>query len=119
MFGFAYVVIFTLAAALLAATAQLLFKSSIKQFKLNKEGILSVFKNRQIIIGIVVYVIGLGIYLQALHFGELSFIYPIFASVFIFVALISKYKLREKIGIARAAGIGLIILGIILTALTF
>ena len=119
MLGLLYIVSFTLVAALLAAAAQYLFKSSIKGFSISLKGITSLMRNRSLLAGFAVYIVALGVYIQALRYGELSFVYPIFASVFIFVLLISKYKLKEKVGIARIAGIGLIILGIILTALTF
>ncbi|MDE1824924.1 MAG: EamA family transporter [Candidatus Micrarchaeota archaeon] len=119
MLGLLYIVSFTLVAALLAAAAQYLFKSSIKGFSISWRGILSLISNRKVIAGFAVYIIALGVYIQALRYGELSLIYPIFASVFIFVLLISRYKLKEKMGFFRIAGIGLIVLGIILTALTF
>ncbi|MDE1761806.1 MAG: EamA family transporter [Candidatus Micrarchaeota archaeon] len=119
MLGLAYIISFTLISAMLAAFAQYLFKRSIKEFHLDRKGIISVFENREVLLAIIIYIIALAVYLQALRYGELSFVYPIFASVFVFVMIISKYKLKEPVGIARIAGTLLIILGIALTALTF
>lgn len=119
LLGLAYIISFTLISAMLAAFAQYLFKRSIKEFHLDRKGIISVFENREVLLAIIIYIIALAVYLQALRYGELSFVYPIFASVFVFVMIISKYKLKEPVGIARIAGTLLIILGIALTALTF
>ena len=59
------------------------------------------------------------IYLYALHSApEISFVYPIFASTFVFVLLISIFSLKEKAGIYRIAGIALIVLGIAVVSLT-
>ena len=119
LFSLGYIIGFTLVAALLAAFAQYLFKRSIKEFHLDRKGILSVFHSREVLLAIIIYIIALAVYLQALRYGALSFVYPIFASVFVFVMIISKYKLKEPVGMARIAGTLLIILGIALTAFTF
>ena len=116
---FVYIVGITLVSALLAALAQYLFKSSIKKFGLNIKEVLDALLNKKVIAGIIVYMISLVIYLAALHYGELSFVYPFIASTFIFVMLISKYKIGEKVGRMRVLGIILIVLGIALTALTY
>ena len=107
-----YVILLTLAAAAIAAFAQYLFKKSVPEFRFGVDGILSLARNRMVIAGLLIYLIGLAIYLVALGSGELSFVYPAFSSTFIFVMLISHFKLKERIGYARLAGMLLIILGI-------
>ncbi|MGI0141726.1 MAG: EamA family transporter [Candidatus Micrarchaeales archaeon] len=101
------------------AYAQYNFKKEMPQFRLTKEGIMSILRKRDIVMGLVIYVVSLGIYLVALSFGELSVVYPIFASVFVFVMLVSHQMLKERISRGRVLGVILIITGIVLTALTF
>jgi drug/metabolite transporter (DMT)-like permease len=116
MLSESYVVALTVIAAGVVACAQYLFKRSIPKFKFSIDGVLSLAKSRNVIVGAAVYLIGLAFYLVALGSGELSFVYPAFSSTFIFVILISHFKLNEKIGYARLGGILLIILGIALVS---
>lgn len=109
----------TLIAALLVAYAQYLFKRNIGDFNVQKSHFVRLLKNKKMIFGVMLYVVSLLIYLVALHYGQLSFVYPTFASSFIFIALISKYVLKEEMNLKRIAGILLIVLGIIMVALTF
>lgn len=114
-----YIIALTLVSAMMIAFAQYNFKKEMPQFHITKEGIVSILSKREIQLGLVLYVIALGIYLVALSLGELSLVYPIFASVFLFVLLISRKMLKEMISPVRVLGIILIISGIILTAMTF
>ena len=72
MLGTPYVVILTVIAAAIAACAQYIFKRSVPQFRFSIKEIFSLARNRMIIAGILVYVIGLAFYLVALGSGELS-----------------------------------------------
>lgn len=119
MLDLLYIIVLTLISALMIAYAQYNFKKEMPKFHMTKDGIVSILKKNDIRLGLVLYIIALGIYLVALSLGELSLVYPIFASVFLFVLLISRQLLKESIGIPRVIGIVLIISGIILTALTF
>jgi uncharacterized membrane protein len=105
--------------AVLAAIAQYIFKRNLNAFKFNINGIWSLAKNRAIILGLIVYAVSLVVYLGALRYGDLSFVYPTFASVFIFVLLISKFKLNERISLHRALGVALVIVGIAIVAVTY
>lgn len=109
----------TLVAALLVACAQYLFKRNIGEFNVQTSHLIRLLRNRNMVIGIGLYVISLLIYLVALHYGQLSFVYPTFASSFIFIALISKYLLKEEMNYRRIAGILFILIGIVMVALTF
>lgn len=119
MLDLLYIIVLTLISALMIAYAQYNFKKEMPQFHMTKEGLFSILKKGEIRIGLVLYIIALGIYLVALSLGELSLVYPIFASVFLFVLLISHTLLKESISPARILGIILIVTGIALTALTF
>ena len=114
-----YIIALTLVSALMIAFAQYNFKKEMPQFHITREGIVSILSKREIQLGLALYVIALGIYLVALSLGELSLVYPIFASVFLFVLLISRKMLKEMISPIRVLGIILIISGIVLTAMTF
>ncbi len=109
----------TLFSALVASFAQYIFKKAIPKFNFRMKELLALRKNEMLVFGLLVYIADLGIYLYALKYGQLSFVYPVFASSFIFTLLISMYALGEKVGTKRIAGIIFIIIGIALVALTY
>ncbi len=113
------IICLTLIAAAIAATSQYLMKRSIHKFNINIKGIFSLFKNKFLILSILVYLVSLVFYLIALSSGELSFVYPTFASTFLFVFIIAKLKLNEPITLHRGVGLVLIVIGIIIVALTY
>jgi multidrug transporter EmrE-like cation transporter len=119
MLSVALVILITLAAAVIAAAAQYIFKKSAKEFKLNIEGIINTFKRRSTLLGLTMYLISLIVYLYALHETPIvSFVYPVFASSLIFVLLISMYALKERVNLHRVLGIILILLGIVIISFT-
>lgn len=110
------VIFLTLVAAALVAYAQYIFKRAIPKFKFNLRGIIELATNRGFIVGMLIYVVGLVFYLLALGSDQLSFVYPAFSSTFIFVILISHFKLKEKVSAVRLAGVVMILLGIALVS---
>lgn len=108
-----------LVSALIAAAAQYLFKSSMPRFDASPSGLISLVHSRGVVLGLLLYAASLVVYLYALSVGELSFVYPTFASVFVFVLLISRFKLGERITLHRAAGVALVVIGIAVIALTY
>ncbi|MDE1874381.1 MAG: hypothetical protein KGI04_04695 [Candidatus Micrarchaeota archaeon] len=120
MLGAVGVIGITLVAAVLAAAAQYLYKRGIGKFTFNLGEIIDEFKKREILFGGILYVLSLVIYLYALDNAPLiSFVYPVFASTFVFVLLISKLVFRERINLHRAAGMAFIVIGIAVISLTF
>ncbi len=114
-----YLVIFlTLIAALFTSYSQLLFKKGLKKRLNTVTEIIGTLKNRLIIIGLAGYVVSFTLYLIALSGSQLSIVFPIFASSFIFVTLISSKMLNERITVIRVLGILLIFLGIVVIAAT-
>jgi len=104
----------TLLSAAIAAFAQYQYKKGAAK------SVIKMFKDKNTLAGGVLYALSLAIYLYALHATPvLSFVYPIFASTFIFVLLISMFVLKEKPSVRRIAGILLIIAGITLISFTF
>jgi drug/metabolite transporter (DMT)-like permease len=114
-----YLVIFlTLVAALFTSFSQLLFKKGLTK-KLNSvTDIIKTLFNKTILIGLVGYAISFTLYLIALRQTQLSIVFPIFASSFIFVTIISSYSLKEKISWVRIVGILVIFIGIAIVTLT-
>ncbi len=120
MDGGLFVIAITLVAALMAAAAQYLFKRNLRTFRFTVKGIISILERRQTVLGLGMYFVSLLIYLYALHATPiLSLVYPVFASSFVFVLLISKYALKERFSTARILGLALIVLGIALVALSY
>ena len=99
--------------------SQYLLKNSIHKFKLSASGIMSLVRNKGVMAGIAVYLLGAVFYLVALNSGELSFVYSIFSSTFVFVLLLSYFMLKERITAPRLIGTLLIIVGILIIALTY
>jgi multidrug transporter EmrE-like cation transporter len=116
----ALIIFITLAAAFVSAVAQYVFKRNVGKFDFSVKDVLGVLLNKQMVFGLCLYAVSFVLYIYALYSTPvLSFVYPVFASTFIFVLLISKYFLDEKINRFRAAGMLLIVLGITLVALTY
>ncbi len=110
------VIFLTLVAAALVAYAQYVFKRTIPKFKFSIKGVIKLATNRGFVIGALIYAVGLVFYLLALGSDQLSFVYPAFSSTFIFVILISHFKLKERISPVRLAGVAMILIGIALVS---
>jgi drug/metabolite transporter (DMT)-like permease len=116
MLGTDYVILLTIIAAAIVAYAQYVFKRSVPKFRFDYAGLISLVKNRRVVVGVLIYLLGLVFYLSALSSEQLSFVYPAFSSTFIFVILISHFMLNERIDKARIAGMLMIIIGIALVS---
>ncbi len=113
-----YEVIFlTLLAALVSSFAQLMFKRSVKKID-SLAHLVGLLRNKGVLLGLLGYFIGFLIYITALSGGALSIVFPIFASSFIFVTLISATVLKERITLIRAAGVLLVFVGITIVAIS-
>ena len=114
-----YLVIFiTLVAAFIAALAQLVFKKEMLEPIRGMHGFIKLLKRPKVIMGFGGYLLSLVVYLYALGKAPLSLVYPLFASTFIFIFIISVLFLKEKPGLKRAAGIALVFLGIVIIAVS-
>jgi drug/metabolite transporter (DMT)-like permease len=114
-----YLVIFiTLIASLLASLSQILFKTGMAKRLRSLSDMILQLKNRRVLLGLFGYGSSLVVYLYALSNSPLSIVYPVFASTFIFVALLSSIFLKERISALRATGIAVIFFGIALVAMT-
>ncbi len=64
--------------------------------------------------GLALFGISAIIFTIALRGGELSVLYPFVSIGYIFIVLLSKMILKERINVWKAGGIGFIILGVVL-----
>jgi len=109
----------TVAAAAMVSVAQYLFKLHMPRIGLDVRSMLALARNPYVISGLLIYVASLAVYLYALSMGQLSYVYPAFASSFIFVMFISAHFLKERIGPGRMLGAALILAGILVVASTY
>ncbi len=78
---------------------------------------LKLIKNYQLIAGGMLYGIATVLYMMALRKGNLSVLYPIVSTTYIFVSILSVKMLGEKMNRWRVMGIAAIILGVSLIGL--
>jgi drug/metabolite transporter (DMT)-like permease len=105
------IVSLVLICALLGAFGQVFFKLGSEKFSLTLEGILL---NWKFLLGACLYVLSALLFVYALKFGDLSILYPIIATSYIWVALFSFFFLHEPFSWLNLAGVGAILLGIAL-----
>ncbi len=77
-----------------------------------KEGSSHILPNKKIIIGVLFYGIAMVIGIAALRFGDLSVLYPINSMTYIWVTILSRYRLGEEINMFKIIGISLIVVGV-------
>jgi len=100
-----------LAATLLTSTAQLFYKFGAEKLSFD---ILSIITNMELIAGILLYAIGGILLILSFRGGEVSVLYPIFATSYIWVSIMSMYFLNEVMNIFKWTGVFVIIAGIVL-----
>jgi len=96
---------------LLTSTAQLFYKFGVEKLSFD---ILSIITNINILVGIFLYSIGGILLIISFRGGEVSVLYPIFATSYIWVSLLSIYFLDEVMNFFKWTGIFIIIAGIVL-----
>jgi len=72
----------------------------------------ALMSNYNIIIGGILYAIGAALMIIALKGGEVTVVYPIIATSYIWVSLLSNRIFGEELNVYKWIGIGVIILGI-------
>jgi drug/metabolite transporter (DMT)-like permease len=96
-------------ATILGSLGPIYLKRSAEDFSLNPK---KLFKNRNLFIGLIFYAIGTVLFIAALRGGELSVLYPLIATSYIWISFLSIKMLKEKMNIYKWAGIFIIIIGI-------
>jgi len=106
-----YIILLVLFCALLAASGQLFFKLASTKFSLNP---LTWFKNPFFLIGVFLYATSAVLFVWSLKHGDLSILYPIIATSYIWVTIFATAILKESFPPLKWIGIALIIVGIII-----
>src|SRR3989344_4346863 len=89
-------IIIVLLSTLLTSIGQLFFK-----FGANKLSLENLFSNYLLFIGIILYIVALVIFILALKNNELSLLYPLYATSYIWVSLLSMFFLNETMNIFK------------------
>ncbi len=104
------VLLIVLVCALMGASGQIFFKLASKKFSFSVAGLLT---NYYFIIGASLYALSAMLFVWSLKHGDLSLLYPIIATSYIWVTLFSSVVLGEPIPPLRWFGVALIIVGIV------
>ena len=105
------IIFLVLFCAILGALGQLFFKLGSNNFSFSISGIL---KNWKFLVGAGLYAFSAMLFVYSLKQGNLSILYPLIATSYIWVALLSFFILKEPISLLNILGIIIIILGIAL-----
>lgn len=99
---------------LLTSTAQLLYKKGASTLSFDPTALLN---NYYLLTGMAIYVIGAFLMILAFRGGEVTVLYPIIATSYIWVSIISIFFLREVMNVFKWIGIFTIITGIVLVGI--
>lgn len=104
----------------LAALCALLGSSGQLLFKLGSESVVlslgSWITNLEVMGGMALYGVSAILFIVALKHGSLSVLYPVIATSYVWVAVVSNRVLGEPMSLLKWGGIALILLGITLIA---
>ena len=99
----------TVITTLFTSTAQVFYKLGAAKLEFD---ILALITNYELIIGVALYAIGAAILIIALKGGEVTVVYPIIATSYIWVTILSSSIFGEAVNIWKWLGVIVIILGI-------
>lgn len=104
-------IILALIAAVIGAFAAVMIKKGSSRLTRN---FFRNIKNWRLILGGILYIISSVFFVVALKHGELSVLYPMIATQYIWVSVLSSKLLKEKINLWKWLGITFIIFGVVL-----
>ena len=96
---------------LLTSSAQIFYKQAVETLSFS---LISIITNVYLIIGLALYAIGGILIIISFRGGEVSTLYPIIATSYIWVSFLSIYFLNESMNMFKWLGVFTIISGIIL-----
>ena len=102
-------IIVVLLISIVGALGALFFKRGSAKFSLSVSGL---FKNKNLIIGVVLSAITTIVFVFSLKGGELSILYPFVSTGFIWTAIFSVKFLGEGMNRYKLLGIALIVVGV-------
>jgi drug/metabolite transporter (DMT)-like permease len=107
------ILLLTALAAFIGSIGQLEFKQGANNLQFDIKLLLT---NYHLIAGIAVYFVSTVLYVYALNKENLSILYPIIATSYIWTLIFSKIFLKEPVGLTSWAGVFFILLGVALIA---
>ena len=107
------IILLTAVAAFMGAIGQLEFKRGANNLQWDIKMLLT---NHHLILAVTVYALSTVLYVYALSKGNLSILYPIIATSYIWTMIFSKIFLNESVGLTSWAGVFFILLGVALIA---
>jgi drug/metabolite transporter (DMT)-like permease len=107
------ILLLTALAAFIGSIGQLEFKQGANNLQWDIKMLLT---NYHLIAGLVVYALSTVLYVYALNKENLSILYPIIATSYIWTLIFSKIFLKEPVGLTSWAGVFFILLGVTLIA---
>lgn len=107
------ILLLTALAAFIGSIGQLEFKQGANNLQFDIKLLLT---NYHLIAGVVVYSVSTVLYVYALNKENLSILYPIIATSYIWTLIFSKVFLKEPVGLTSWAGVFFILLGVALIA---
>lgn len=109
-----YSVIGVFIATIFGAIGALFLKLGADRLKFN---FWKIIKNKYLVTGIISYILSTLIFVPSLKYGDLSILYPLVSTSYIWVILLSVHFLKEKMNKYKLIGICLIIIGVIFMGL--
>lgn len=107
------ILLLTALAAFIGSIGQLEFKQGANNLQWDLKLLLT---NYHLIAGVAVYALSTVFYIYALNKENLSILYPIIATSYIWTLIFSKIFLKEPVGLTSWAGVFFILLGVALIA---
>ena len=104
-----WVIVLVLFASFLGGLGAIFLKLGSEMFALTVRG---VFYNIKLVIGITCYALSVVLFVPALRGGEVSILYPMVATSYIWASLFSVVMLKEKINAKKWLSILCIMIGI-------
>ena len=107
------IILLTALSAFVGSIGQLEFKRGADNLQFDIKLLLT---NYHLILGVAVYAISTVLYIYALNKEQLSILYPIIATSYIWTTIFSKIFLKEPVGLTSWIGVFFILLGVTLIA---
>ena len=93
----------------LTSAAQILFKTTANDLVFD---IVKIITNYNLLIGLLLYLIGGILVIISFRYGEITILYPILATSYVWVNFLSNYFFEEQINVFKWTGIAAIIIGV-------
>ncbi len=98
-------------ASFIGSFGAILLKKGSESFSISIRGVLG---NRSLMAGVLIYGVSSVMFIGALRYGELTVLYPLVATNYVWVSLLSTKFLNEGMNAKKWAGIALILIGVTL-----